>query len=76
MRAPEGGLRNLKAEAEGHSADHRPRRVAVERARSNGTGVNPIVLVENRASCRVTLIHGALRTAVDLRTVAAGNAEP
>eukprot|EP00959_Pyramimonas_sp_CCMP1952_P444847 9314487-Pyramimonas_sp.AAC.1 len=64
------------AEAEKPRADHRPRRVAVEGVRSNGTGVNPIVQVKNKASCRVTPTHGIPRTAVGLQTVATGKTEP
>eukprot|EP00959_Pyramimonas_sp_CCMP1952_P305157 6386163-Pyramimonas_sp.AAC.1 len=75
VRVPEGGLRNPKADTERHRADHRPQRVAVERVRSNGIGANPIVRAENRASCRVTLTHVILRTAVDPQTAATGKTE-
>eukprot|EP00959_Pyramimonas_sp_CCMP1952_P460474 9479936-Pyramimonas_sp.AAC.1 len=67
-RTPEGDLRNLTAEAERDRADHRLRRVAAEKDRNNGTGVNPTVRAGKRARYHAMLIRATPRIAVELRT--------
>eukprot|EP00959_Pyramimonas_sp_CCMP1952_P215549 4509146-Pyramimonas_sp.AAC.2 len=63
------------AEAERGRADRRLRRVVAEKDRNGGTGVNPTVRAEQRARYHAMLIRATPGIAVELRTVATGNAE-